>query len=348
MARNHMNKSIQLSTTGSTRRLAIFILLILMVAMATMLWKWAEKQGYISIVKRSFASYLQDADVFSNRSRKMLTELESEKIKIEQRLSHLEEKWQAVSELPVAKVEKLQGNSTNSTETQILGTIERLIVAADRSLQSTGDVHFALDSLRYAQELLLSTKISDASKLNKLLIEDIKQLEASTSIDIQGINQNIKELATQLDKLPLLMDDSLVEVDWLSRQDGSKPYLGLRYLREVEQDLSRLIKVEKIKDPKVSLLSPSQVLLLKENIKLQLMQARLALLIRDENNFQVAIKTTENWIRQYFDVKVNSVEDILKELKKLTSINIGVQLPNLGEILGVVYHNQLMLKGESE
>lgn len=341
-----MNKP-QTPASRSTRRLAIFILLILLAAAVVMLWKWAEKQGHISKIEHSFTTYLADADVFSNRSRKMLAELELDKTELEQRLNRLEERLQAANEPSVIAASELHGDS-NNPEAQILGAVERLIVAADCCLQLTGDVRSALDLLRYAQELLLSAKVSDASQLNELLTGDIEQLEALMAVDIQEINRDIQALVAQIDNLPLLMDDSLIAVDPLSEQDTRKSHPGLRYLDEIGRDLSRLIKIEKIKDPEIPLLSPSQIYLLKENTRLKLMQARLALLTRDEDSFHAAVKTAESWIRQYFDAEAGSVTEVLKNLEKLTNINIGSQLPNLGEILGIVYHNQLMLKGESE
>lgn len=345
-----MNKYTQISTPGSARRLAVFILMILLIAVAAMLWKWAGKQGYISTVEHSLATYLADADIFSSRSRTMLAELELEKAEIEQRLNHLEERLQATRESPVpVEVGKLSDDDSNHTGVWMLGAIERLIVSADRYLRMTGDVRSALDSLKYAQELLQSAdEVPGSSKLNEMLAGNIERLEVLATVDIQRINRDITELAAQIDNLPLMMDVNLIEIDLLEKQDTAEPRLWHRYLLEIEKDLSRLIKIEKINDSGTSLLSPSQIHLLKENISLQLMQARLALLIRDEDNFCAAVKTAIDWTQQYFNTEAQSVRDVLEELERLASINIGSQLPNLGEILGIVYHDQLMLKGEGE
>ncbi|MXS85831.1 hypothetical protein ABO04_07905 [Nitrosomonas sp. HPC101] len=342
-----MNKYTQVSTSGSARRLAVVVLMILLIAMAFMLWKWAEKQGHISAMEHSLTAYLADADVFSSHSREILAELELEKTEIEQRLSRLEERLQVARELPV-EVGKLPDDGSNRAEVWILGAVERLVVAADRDLQLTGDVRSALDSLKYAQELLQSAEISSSPKLNEMLAEDIEQLEAVAAVDIQEINRDITELAAQIDSLPLMMDSNLIEIDWPEKQDTPKPGLWHRYLHEIKRDFSRLVKIEKMSDSGTSLLSPSQIRLLKENIRLQLMQARLALLTRDEHNFRAAVKTATNWIQKYFNTEAQSVKDALGGLERLASINIGSQLPNLGEMLGIVYHDQLMLKGESE
>jgi len=347
MTLNHMDKRIQTPASGSARRWAVFILLILLVAMTAMLWKWAEKQGYISGMERSLAAYLADADVFSNRSRKIFAELELEKAEMEQRLSHLEERLQAANKLPVIEVEELSGDNGDHIEIQVLGAIERLVVTADRYLQLTGDVRSALDSLKYAQELLQSAVVPDVLKLNESLTGNIGQLEVAT-LDTQEINRNIKALAAQIDNLPLIMDGSLTEVDFLEKQDAHEPHLWFRYLLEIEKDFDQLVKIEKINDPKVSLLSPSQILLLKENIRLQLMQARLALLIRDEGNFSAAVETAKSWIQKYFDTGTQAVKEFLGKLENLIDMNIKAQLPDLSETLRIVHHSQLMLKGEGE
>lgn len=348
MTLNHMDKRIQTPASGSARRWAVFILLILLVAVAVMLWKWAEKQGHVSVMERSLATYLADADVFSNRSRRILAELELEKAEMEQRLSHLEERLQAANRLSVVEVGELSGDNSKHAEIRVLGAIERLIVTADRYLQLTGDVHSALDSLKYAQELLQSAVVPDALKLNESLTGNIEQLKVLATLDVQEINRSIKALAAQIDNLPLIMDGSLTEVDLLEKQDTHEPRLWFRYLLEIEKDFDQLVKIEKINDPKVSLLSPSQILFLKENIRLQLMQARLALLIRDEGNFSAAVETAKNWIQKYFDTAAQPVEEALGKLENLINVNTGAQLPDLGETLEIVHHSQLMLKGEGE
>lgn len=335
-----MNKHTQTSTSGSARRLALFILIILLLAVAVMLWNWAGKQGYIAAMEYSLTKYLADADVFSNRSRKMLDELEAKKAEVEQQLNLLEENLQAdpASSPAVVELPADEGNGTRS-DAWILGAVERLVVSTDRQLRLTGDVRSALVSLKHAYELLQSSDVLGASKLAVILAGEIEQLETQPVVDVSEISRNIDKLAARIETLPLAMEAHLINVDLSEKYDDMpEPEWWQRYLREIGEDLSRLIKIEKT-DQGIPLLSPSQAHLLKENIELQLILARLALLTRDEESFGSAVKSASDWIQRYFDIEAQSVRDVLKELERLAGIDIGSRLPDTGKLLQAVRYN---------
>lgn len=345
-----MNKHTQTPTSGSARRLALFILITLILAAAAMLWNWAGKQGYITAVEHSLTKYLADADIFSSRSRNMLNELEAKQAEIGQRLNHLEGSLQAAGSLPVI-AGKLPANESSGTRSGIwvLGMVEQLIVLSDRQLRLTGDVHSALDSLKQAHELLQSSTVLGSSKLNAMLAGEIGQLEAQPAVDISGIVQDIEKLAAQIDTLPLATEAHMASIDLFGQHDdASEPGWWSRYLHEIGADLGRLIKIEKTTDPGLFLLSPSQTRLLKENIRLQLMLARLAVLTRNESDFDAAMKSAAGWIQCYFNTETQLVRDVLGELERLAGTNIGSRLLDIGSLLEVVHHDQFIMKGEVE
>ncbi|WP_350282398.1 uroporphyrinogen-III C-methyltransferase [Nitrosomonas sp.] len=332
-----MNKHTQTSTPGLARRLALFILIILILAVAVMLWNWAGKQGYIAAMEHSLTKYLADADVFSNRSRKMLDELEARKAEVEQRLNLLEENLQADPAFSPAVVELPadEGNGTRS-DAWILGAVERLIVATDRQLRLTGDVRSALVLLKYAYELLQSSDTLGTSKLTVILTGEIERLETQPVVDVSEISRDIDTLAAQIEMLPLAMEAHLISIDLSEKyKDVPESEWWQRYLREIGEDLSRLVKIEKT-DQGIPLLAPSQAHLLKENIGLQLILARFALLTRDEEGFGSAVKSASDWIQRYFDIEAQSVRDVLKELERLASIDIGSRLPDTEKLLKAV------------
>ena len=345
-----MNKRIQPATSGTVRRLALFILLMLVIAMALMLWKWAGKRGYIADMEYSFVQYLADADVFSNRSRRMLAEIEAGKAEAEQRLTRLAENMLAPREQYPAIVKLSDDEDADSkSDIRILGAAERLIVSAEQHLQMTGDIRSALASLEYAQELLQSSEILRSFASSARLAGDIEQLKILLATDISETYQDITALSAWIDDLPLAMETQLLEVNLAEKQeDVSEAGLWHRYLHEIREDLSRLVKIEKTVGPETPLLSPSQVHLLRENVRLQLTLARLALLTRDGGSFRSALKSTAGWINRYYDVRVQSVRNMVGELSRLAGADIGVQLPNLGKTLKTVHRDQLVLKGEDE
>lgn len=335
-----MNKYTQTPTSGSARRLALFILIMLMLIMFIMLWSWAGKRGYIAEMEHSLTKYLADADIFSNRSRKMLDEFEASKAEVEQRLNFLEKNFQVDPVFPPAVIELAvdEGNGTRS-DTWTMGAVERLVVSIDQQLRLTGDVRFALVLLKHAYELLQSSDTLNTSELAVILAEEVERLETQPVVDVSEISRDIDTLLAQIKILPLAMETHLISID-LSERYKNMPVSEWwrRYLREIGEDLSQLVKIEKI-DQRISLLSPSQIYLLKENIELQLILTRLALLTRDKEGFYSAVKSASDWIQRHFDIEAQPVRDVLKELERLAGIDIGSRLPDTEKLLKAVHYN---------
>jgi uroporphyrin-3 C-methyltransferase len=68
---------------------------------------------------------------------------------------------------------------------------------------------------------------------------------------------------------------------------------------------------------------------LRENLKLRLMNARLALLSRDGNTFREDMRIGAEWLGRYFDARNAGVESARTDLIELQKSPVGVDLPNL-------------------
>jgi uncharacterized protein HemX len=75
---------------------------------------------------------------------------------------------------------------------------------------------------------------------------------------------------------------------------------------------------------------------LRENLKLRLLNARLALLARDETTYRSDMKVAASWLERYFDTRSRIATAMAVTLKQLGSGAIGVSLPTIGESLAAV------------
>jgi uroporphyrin-3 C-methyltransferase len=345
-----MNKNTQLKTSKPARRLAIFVLLILLFAVVIMTWQWAEKRGYIADTKNFLTQYLDDADVFSNRTRKIIAEIESKRTETEQQLNQLAASLLASDNQRLAAETLINEDVDSRSDAWILGTVKHLIVFSDQHLQLTGNVHAAIATLEHALELLQTSEVLGSSKLSAKLTSDIEQLKMSSNVNILHIYQDIEAYFVQVDVLPLAMETQLIKINLAGKLSNlSESSVWHRYFNEVLQDFRQLVSVKKSENPNVPLLSHYQAKLLRENIKLQLTLARLALLTRDESSFRSVLITAVDWMNQYFDTQDQSVKDMLETLDRLSEVKFESHFPDLRESLEAVNREQLMLKkGEDE
>ena len=76
--------------------------------------------------------------------------------------------------------------------------------------------------------------------------------------------------------------------------------------------------------------------MLRENRKLRLLNARLALLAREQWTFRNELKHAQTWLDRYFDSQHASLQTTQAALEQLTSTEINIELPTLNESLAAI------------
>ena len=94
--------------------------------------------------------------------------------------------------------------------------------------------------------------------------------------------------------------------------------------------------VRKVESPEPPLLPPQQAWFLRENLKLRLLNARLALLTRDEAGYREDLRVAQGWIRRYFDARAKASQGALAQLKQLSSASVSFEPPSITDSLEAV------------
>ncbi len=102
------------------------------------------------------------------------------------------------------------------------------------------------------------------------------------------------------------------------------------------EQFRQLIRIRDIGDADPVLLNPSQTFFVRENLKLKLLNARIALLQRNEALFKSDVDTAIVWLNRYVDVRSRNGAAALTSLRSLSSSAISIELPNLAESINAV------------
>jgi uroporphyrin-3 C-methyltransferase len=125
---------------------------------------------------------------------------------------------------------------------------------------------------------------------------------------------------------------------------GELQKLGL----DIWEDIKELVTVERIDRPEPALLAPDHAFYLRENLRLRLLTARIALLQHDEDTYRADIKTVHLWLNRYFDTKHPDTIKAFKILQKISAKNITIEVPSLTESLSAVIRYKLTLEQEEQ
>jgi uroporphyrin-3 C-methyltransferase len=158
-------------------------------------------------------------------------------------------------------------------------------------------------------------------------------LKTAPNLDIPGLAVKLDQLIASVETLTLAQDARPQAAAVPAREpQGLWERLGAEILGEMR----RLIRIQNVERADPALLTPSQMFFLRENLKLRLLNARLALLARDEVTYRSDLKLAASWLGRYFDARSKEVASAAGILKQLDSGGAGLSLPAIGDSLDAV------------
>lgn len=216
-----------------------------------------------------------------------------------------------------------------------LAETEQLLLIANYRLQLARDVETAVAALRAADGQL--QKLADPSLLpvRKLIAGEITALQGLDRADVPGIALRLGSMASTLEQLPLHVERRFVTAAPVTGAVTTES-TSLDTLRQMWRDLLGLIRIRETTKGQKPLLPPEQDYFLRENLRLMLYGAQLAVLQGDTGTYTQNISSARRWIGDYFDTETQVVTNMQEELQALLDEKITVELPDVSASLGAL------------
>jgi len=273
------------------------------------------------------------------------------------------ESRQSESQSQQAALQQMYQDISKNRDEWALSEIEQVLSTASQQLQLAGNVQGALIALQNADRSLSRSDKPQFITIRRAIARDIEKLKALPSVDQAGIALRLDNVIGQIDNLPLLADEKPAEPQAPRRvaaahgaagAGGGKPAgaaapvpqdmgLGQRvtetwrnWSQEMWDDIRQLIRVRTVATPEALMLSPSESYFVRENLKLRLLNARLALLSRNEGTFRDDIGTAQEMLVKYFDARARSTIAAQSMLRQVQANNVSIDVPDLSESLNAV------------
>jgi uroporphyrin-3 C-methyltransferase len=310
------------------------------IVIAVMAWQWYDTRNQIGDLQHELAKRLADADALGKETRHLATEGTEVGRRLDTKLSLLEAKL-AESQSQQLALEALYQELTRTRDEATLEEVEQLLLIANQQLQLASNVKAALIAMQEADARLQRIDRPQLAPLRKILSKDMDVLKSAPYLDTVGISLRLDNLAAAVDVLPLAMELRPPEPRASEHQMPEAESIWLRFARETWEDMKRLVRIQHMDKPDIPLLSPSQVYFLRENLKLRLLSARLALLARDGASFKADLDASLDWIGRYYESKSRPVVNMLEALHELRASEVGIELPRISASLDAVRNYRL-------
>lgn len=216
-----------------------------------------------------------------------------------------------------------------------LAEIEQMLSFASQQLQIAGDVNSALTALNNIDLQLARLNRPELISVRQALTQDINTLKSTPYVDVIGVTAKLNSLIDGVERLPLLVDAGHNPINSAFKTNPNHSAVQ-QFGAEVWHEFKQLIQIRRIDQPDLILLSPEQGFFLRENIKLRLLNARSALLLRNEAAFRADIAATVRYLQQFFDARAPATDNAIKVLRQLETQPLAITLPDLSASLTAV------------
>lgn len=222
----------------------------------------------------------------------------------------------------VAAMDKLEAAGVNRLDAIRIAEAEQLLVIANHRLQLSRDVDLALAALRAADRQLALAARPAFVPVRREIAAAIGALTARAVVDVPGLALKLNDQARNLDRLPLT-PGALVAAAASPRSDTAG----------VTGELLSLLRLRTGTDIAKPLLPPDQAYFLRENLRLSLLGAQLALLNGDAALFTRNVTFARDWLKTWFDARNPAVRGLDDDLKVMQAAPLGEPLPELSKPL---------------
>ena len=238
----------------------------------------------------------------------------------------------AEQELLAEKLSSLNQQQPLSNEDWALAEVEYLLVLATHHLVLDRDIKIALAAMEAASQRLADLENPGLNPLREQFEKDISKLRDINITDISGLANYLANLGDRSETLPLkktvISQQENPSSEMETENTGWKNFPGLLW-----KELKNLVVIKRNNSQSQPLLLPREEYFLYQNLRLELENARLAVLLSDGDNLQASIIMLTDWLNKYFDTSAPEVSGMLETLEQMKTVDLGPVLPDISSSL---------------
>jgi uncharacterized protein HemX len=297
-------------------------LLLAGAALALAAWSWFDGRERVRDLRTELGRSLAEGGSKIQEARLLARNADDAMRQVTERLGQVEGHI-ANAQQQQLSLEALYKELSQGRDQWTLAEIEQVLLSAAQQLQLAGNVKAAIIALENADTRLQRLDKPQFTALRRAIAADLAQLRATPSVDEVGISAELEALVAQQARWPLASAQSS------EAAAAPRPPRATDLGSELLSELKRLLQIRRLGQNEAVLLAPDQVFFLRENLRLRLLSARLALLAQDQIGFHADILAAERLLNQYFNTQDAAVAAAIKELKQLGRLQIAAKIPEI-------------------
>lgn len=318
--------------TSDWVRWAVLVLSAVCVGGAWLAWTTQKK---VDALEQELVRRQQDSQVQSAEARVLAKQAQDVSREAAARTALLEGRLAEVT-LQRSQVEDLIKSMSLSRDENLVVDVEAALRVAVQQSALTGSAEPLIAAMKSAEDRISRARQPRLDGVRRALAKDLDRIRSTRVADLASLTIRLDEAIRLVDELPLIsqpVDEAgralarpapptpKGKAAQRARQAASAPssaeapaspetplgdqliQWGQLTARNAWQEAQALVRITRIRQPEAILITPEQSFFLRENLKLRLLNARLALLSRQSASAVADVNVAQAALGKYFDTQ---------------------------------------------
>jgi uroporphyrin-3 C-methyltransferase len=257
----------------------------------------------------------------------------------------------AETALQRGQLEELIQQLSRSRDENVLADVEAAVRVAVQQTAITGSAEPLIGALRQGEERLARINLPRTERVRRALARDIDRVKAVALTDIASLTIKLDEAVRMVDELPLLSQPErrtarppAAETSAPARRSPASAAEWFNWFVDgwtsvtgrIWTEVRSLVRVTRIENPEAMLVAPEQAWFMRENLKLRLLNARLALMSRQFDTAQSDLRDAQSSLERYFDRSSRRVAASTELVRQVAGQARQMSVPRPDETLAAI------------
>ncbi len=338
---------------GGSRNAVIVGVLLALLGLGALAVAWTTHQR-LRTAEQDFARRQQDSASQALEARTLARQAEAAARDAAAKVAVLEARV-AENSVQRSQLEELLQSLSRSRDENVLADVDAALRVAIQQAAITGSLEPLAAALRQTDERLARYQQPRLERVRRAALHDLERVRAAAVVDLSSLTLRLDEAIRMVDDLPLVSatdrkparrEPAAARVAEAASTPASAPAnvvaepsateAATAFVRYIWAEIRSLVRVTQVDHPEAALLAPEQAFFLRENLKLRLLNARLAILSRQFDTAQADLREAQSALDRYFDRSSRRVAAAAGLLKLVSTQARQVTVPQPDATLAAV------------
>lgn len=234
-----------------------------------------------------------------------------------------------------AQREELSRFSSADRDAWLMAEAEYLLRLANQRLIMASDAQAAKALLENADKVLRQLDDTTLYDVRGALAADLAAVRAVPKIDVEGLYLRLSALIEQAATLRIFQLPEREQTELRQEADNWQETLREGYEAALDK-IKEYIIIRRRDVPMQTLMDPQWEGMVRQNLRMLLEQAQVALLSQNQTLYVESLERAEHWVKEFSESDGAAAQALSLEIRQLAAAQVSVDMPDLARSLNAL------------